>query len=179
MKSAVTEFAGKHGAIPLANATLRLDDLLVKAGMLDSRFAVKIGNPPSGASGGTWNLAGGTWTGTAGGVSQAAAPVQSRLISVARGAAAAGADPAGALGSNYYLSPSTPPVAATDSLPPGSTVVSAVIAGVTANEAWELSRRIDGDNLSGADAAVADNRGKVVYAAGAGVKNVYIYIAHQ
>jgi prepilin-type N-terminal cleavage/methylation domain-containing protein len=175
IKTAVSEFAGKHGTIPLANNTLRVDDLLVRAGMLESRFSVKVGNAASGSQGGTWALVNGTWTSTAGGTNQAAAPVQSRIISVNSNAVS----PATANGANFCLNPSTPINLATDSLPAGSRVVAAVIAGVTAAEALELSRRIDGDNLSEPDATTADARGKCVYPAGAGVKNVYIYVAHQ
>jgi prepilin-type N-terminal cleavage/methylation domain-containing protein len=175
MKTAVSEFAGKHGTVPIANTTLRVDDLLVKAGFLDSRFAVKIGNPPSGSQGGTWNQVNGLWVGTAGGTSQSAAPIQSRVICAAGTATA----PNTAAGSNYYLNPSNPVVPATDRLPAGSVIVSAVIAGVTPNEALELSRRLDGDNFSEPDTTTADARGKVVYAAGGATKTVYIYLAHQ
>jgi prepilin-type N-terminal cleavage/methylation domain-containing protein len=174
VKSAVSEFAGKYGTIPLANTTLRVDDLLIKAGFLEGRFAVKVGNPPSGTQGGTWALASGVWTGTAGGTNQNANPVQSRIISSNSNVAS----PATANGANFCLSPSTPLNLATDSLPAGSRVIAAVIAGVTPSEALELSQRIDGNSLSEADNTTADARGKVVYNTGA-TRTVYIYIAHQ
>lgn len=175
MKSAVSEYSGKYGTVPLANTTLRIDDLLVKAGLLESRFAVKIGNAPSGSAGGTWNLANGVWTGTAGGTNQNAAPIQSRIIALN----STQANPATANGANFCLNPSgNPPTLATDSLPLNSRVVVAVIAGVTPTEAFELSRRIDGDALSEADNTTADARGKVVYTVGA-TRNVYIYLASQ
>lgn len=177
IKTAVSEFAGKHGTIPLAafNSTLRIDDLLVRAGFLEGRLAVKIGNPPSGSQGATWALTNGTWTATPGGTNQNAAPAQTRVICVNSNQT----NPSAANGANFCLNPSVPLNLTADSLPAGSRVVSAVLAGVTAAEALELSRRIDGDTLSEPDATTADARGKVVYAAGAGVKNVLIYIAHQ
>jgi type II secretory pathway pseudopilin PulG len=174
LKSAVSEFAGKFGTVPVANTTLRVDDLLLEAGMLDSRFAVKIGNPASGSQGGAWTLTNGAWVGTAGGTNQNATPVQSRLISANSNQNA----PATANGSNFCLNPSVPLNLATDSLPPGSRVITAVIAGVTPTEAHEISRRLDGDNLSEPDSTTADSRGKVVYTTGA-TRNVYIYVAHQ
>jgi prepilin-type N-terminal cleavage/methylation domain-containing protein len=175
LKSAVTEYAGKYGTVPLANTTLRVDDLLVKAGFLEGRFSVKVGTPASGSQGGQWNLANGAWAGVIGGTNQNALPVQSRVIASNSNAVA----PNLANGTNFCLSPSTPLNLATDSLPVGSRVIAAVIAGVTASEALELSRRIDGDSLSEADTTTADARGKVVYPIGAGAKNVYIYVAHQ
>lgn len=174
VKSAVSEFAGKYGTLPLANTTLRIDDLLVKAGFLEGRFAVKVGNPASGAQGGTWALTNGVWVGTAGGTNQLANPIQSRVISATSNAAS----PATANGANFALSPSAPLNLATDSLPAGSRVISAVIAGVTPAEALELSTRIDGTSLSEADTSTADARGKVVYNVGA-TRTVYIYVAHQ
>lgn len=174
VKSAVSEFAGKYGTVPLANTTLRVDDLLIKAGFLEGRFAVKVGNPASGSQGGTWALASGVWTGTAGGTNQNANPVQSRIISLNSNTNS----PATANGANFALSPSTPLNLTTDSLPAGSRVIVAVIAGVTPAEALELSTRIDGDSLSEADTTTADARGKVVYNTGA-TRTVYIYIAHQ
>lgn len=174
-KSTISEFSGKYGTIPLANGTLRLDDLLVKAGMLESRFAVKIGTPPSGSQAGTWALASGAWTGTAGGTDQSAAPIQSRIIAVD---SVTNVLPSVALGTNFFLNPSTPLSFATDSLPANSRVVVAVIAGVTATEAFELSRTIDGVAMSETDSTTADDRGRVVYTTGT-TRNVYIYLASQ
>lgn len=174
VKSSVSEFAGKYGTLPLANTTLRIDDLLVKAGLLESRFSVKVGNAPSGSQGGTWALVNGAWVGTAGGTNQNAAPIQSRIISVN----STQGSPATANGANFCLSPSTPLNLTTDSLPANSRVIVAVIAGVTPTEALELSRRIDGDSLSETDSSTADARGKVVYNVGA-TRNVYIYLASQ
>ena len=60
-------------------------------------------------------------------------------------------------------------------------MVSAVLVNVTGNEALQLSQKIDGDPYSAANATLADNAGKVVYAApnGAGLTTVYVYLAHQ
>jgi len=174
VKSAVTEFAGKYGTMPIASNTLRVDDLLVKAGFLEGRFAVKVGTPPSGSQGGTWALASGVWTGTAGGTNQATTPIQSRVICSNSNTTS----PAAARGFNFCLSPSTPLNLGTDSLPAGSRVIAAVIARVTPAEALELSQRIDGDSLSETDSSTADARGKVVYTTG-NPRDVYIYIAHQ
>jgi prepilin-type N-terminal cleavage/methylation domain-containing protein len=171
IKIAVSDFAAKYGTIPIANATLRIDDLLAHptVSLLDNRFSAKIGNPPSGAAGGTWALVGGSWVGTVGGTNQSVAPIQSRVIC----ATSTLALPNVANGANYRLN------GGVIDLPAGSRVVSVVIAGVTANEALELSQRVDGDVFSEPDNTTADARGKVVYPVGAGVKNVYIYVAHQ
>lgn len=61
MKTAVTEFAGKYGTMPLTVAATRIDDLLVTAGILDSRYVVKIGTQP-----GAVPLAGGVWSNATG-----------------------------------------------------------------------------------------------------------------
>jgi len=170
MKSAVTDFAGKYGTIPTTVATSRIDDLLVTAGLLDSRFTVKLGtqapNPPP--AGATWSNTTGAWVATTtGAVSQAA---QSRLICLTSNTTS----PATANGANYQLSGST-------NLPTGSRVVSAVIAGVSLNDARELSLRLDGDAMTQpVGSTAADAAGKVVYnAANNGVYTVYVYIAHQ
>src|ERR1035437_2545343 len=72
MKTAVTEFAGKYGTIPLTVAASRIDDLLVTTSILDTRFLVKIGTQPSipALAGAGWSNATGTWV-AVGGVSQA------------------------------------------------------------------------------------------------------------
>jgi len=59
----------------------------------------------------------------------------------------------------------------------GSTVVEILIGGVSGPDAWELSKRIDGASLSGADSSVADTLGRVTYGAGGGL--VSIYLAHK
>ena len=171
MKSAVTDFAGKYGTIPTTVATSRIDDLLVTAGVLDSRFAVKLGTQPISPplAGATWSNATGTWVATVvGAVSQA---TQSRLICLNSNVAA----PSGAAGANYQLT------GAGTNLPAGSRVVSAVITGVSLNDARELSLRLDGDSMTQpVGSAAVDARGKVVYGAPAGgLYTVYIYIAHQ
>jgi prepilin-type N-terminal cleavage/methylation domain-containing protein len=168
-KSAISDFAGKFGTIPVANSasTARIDDLLVTAGIMDSRFLVKLGNQPQNPPvvGGTWtrNPTTGVWApGT--GASQA---TQSRIICVSPSNAAA---PNTALGANYKLDGVT-------DLPLASRVVSAVIVGTTPAEARELSLRIDGDSLTPSTSGVIDAAGKVVY--GATGTPVYIYLAHQ
>jgi len=171
MKTAVTDFAGKYGTIPLSTNTSRIDDLLVTAGLLDTRFLVKIGTQPgtTAVAGGTWSNATGTWVAT-GGSNQAA---QSRLICVNSAPAAV----PGVAGTNYHLDG-----VATTNLPAAARVVSAVIAGATLNDARELSLKIDGDTMTEAvGAATADIRGRVTYAAPAanGTTTVYIYLVHQ
>jgi type II secretory pathway pseudopilin PulG len=168
MKSAVTDFAGKYGTVPVSGTTTaRVDDLLATSGFLESRFVVKIGtqpvNPP--IVGGTWaRNATGVWAAT-GGSTQAS---QSRIISQTSNTTG----PATATGRNFQLDGVT-------DLPAGSVVIAAVITNVTANEARELSARIDGDVATETTNTTADARGKVVYAAGTANKTVYIYIAHQ
>lgn len=168
LKAAVTEFAGKYGTIPATGNAQRIDDLLVAANMLDSRFVVKVGaqqNATSNAAA-TWTYANGTWT-PAGGTTQAA---MSRVICLNSNTTA----PNTAVGANYQLD------AATD-LPAGSRVVSAVLVNIRASEALELSQRLDGDVMSEADTTTADANGKVVYNTpnGQGLTTAYVYVAHQ
>jgi prepilin-type N-terminal cleavage/methylation domain-containing protein len=171
MQSAITDFVGKYGTIPTTVNTSRIDDLLVTAGLLNSRFTVKLGtqptNPPP--AGATWSNATGTWVATTtGAVSQA---TQSRLICLNSNTTA----PSTAAGTNYYLT------GATVNLPAGSRVVSAVIPGVSLNEAREMSLRLDGDSMTQpVTSSAADNAGRVVYGAanGAGLYTVYVYLAH-
>ena len=168
LKSTVTEFAGKYGTLPTTVAASRIDDLLLTAGMLESRFVVKIGTQPANPPivGATWTYAAGAWT-AAGGASQA---TQSRVICLVSNVTA----PSAANGANYQLD------GATD-LPAGSRVISAVIVNATGGEARELSSKLDGDAYTATTALLADNAGKVVYAApnAAGLTTVYIYIASQ
>jgi type II secretory pathway pseudopilin PulG len=62
-------------------------------------------------------------------------------------------------------------------------VVEAVIYGATAQDALEVSQRLDGQALSASSNTAADSRGRVRYAApasGSGtVDALYIYIAHR
>ncbi|HWA24598.1 MAG TPA: prepilin-type N-terminal cleavage/methylation domain-containing protein [Lacunisphaera sp.] len=169
MKTAVTEFAGKYGTIPVTVAASRIDDLLVTAGILDTRYLVKIGTQPGATpiAGATWSNATGSWVAT-GGSSQA---TQSRIICLTSAPAAV----PGAAGTNYHLDGVT-------SLPAAARVVSAVITGVPINDARELSLKIDGDTMTQpVSSALADTSGKVAYAApaAAGTTTVYIYLAHQ
>lgn len=168
VKAAVTEFAGKYGTVPVCWGANRLDDLLVTAGMLESRLTFKIGTQPPNplVAGGTWTYASGAWTATGGATQNA----QSRAI--ARNFVAGA--PSTAAGQNFQLDGVT-------DLPAGSRIISVAIDSVRAADALELSRRIDGESLSAADTATADNAGKVVYATptAAGITDVYIYVAHQ
>lgn len=165
-KSAISDFAGKYGTVPATAATSRIDDLLIAAGIMDSRFLVKLGNQPQNPAivGGVWTQAAatGVWT-AAGGANQA---TQSKIICITPSTAIA---PNLANGANYKLD-------GINDLPAGSRVVSAVIVGTTLTEARELSLRIDGEALTAAVGA-ADALGKVVYPV-AGTP-VYIYLAHQ
>lgn len=169
MKTAVTDFAGKFGTIPVTNNNSRIDDLLFTAGITEGRFVVKVGtqpvNPP--IAGAVWaRNAAGVWA-PAGGSNQAG---QSRIICVNANANV----PSVANGANYRLN------AAVD-LPAGSRVVSAVIVNLTASDAREMSLRVDGDTYSEPDATTADNAGKVVYRApnGQGLTTAFVYITHQ
>lgn len=165
VKSAVTEFAGKYGTIPVTNNNSRIDDLLVQLGFMESHFVVKLGTQPTSTTlpGATW-AASSPWTPyTNPGNAQT---TLSRVICVNSNAASV----PGANGSNYRLDGST-------NLPAGARVVSAVVVGITPTEARELSLRIDGEALTPTTTGVADTSGKVTYTA-AGT-TAYIYIAHQ
>ena len=109
----------------------------------------------------------GTWV-SAGGVNQA---TQSRIICLTSVPAAV----PGVAGTNYMLDGVT-------ALPAAARVVSAVITGVTLNDARELSLKIDGDTMTQpVGSAAADTTGKVTYIApnAAGTTTVYIYLVHQ
>jgi len=168
IRTAITDFAGKYGTIPTTSASSRIDDLLFTAGLLDSRFVLKIGTLPSDPpiAGAIWSNSGGTWT-ASGGSSQTS---QSRIVSQISNTTT----PSTANGSNFHLDGST-------DLPAGARVVAAVIQGCTAAEALELSIRIDGEPLSEADATTAYADGRVVYAApnASGITDAYVYIVHQ
>lgn len=166
MKSAVVEYASKYGSLPITVVNSRLDDVLLADSLIDGRFSAKIGTPQTipAVAGATYNRTTSTWTG---GASQAN---QTRLICLASTTAV----PSASAGANYRLN------GGNVNLPAGARVASAVIVGVTGTEARELSLRIDGDAFTAANAAAADDNGKVVYAApAAGITTVYIYIAHQ
>jgi type II secretory pathway pseudopilin PulG len=168
MKAAVLDFAGKYGTVPTTSNNSRIDDLLFTAGLLESRFTVKIGTQPANPpiAGATWTKTGGAWT-AAGGSSQTS---QSRIISLNSTTTV----PNTAAGGNYRLN------GASD-LPAGSRVVSAVLVNITGSQARELSLRLDGDTMSATDNVTADAAGKVVYntPTAAGLTTAYVYIAHQ
>lgn len=170
VKTAVTDFAGRYGTIPTTTANSRVDDLLLTAQMLESRFLVKIGTQPGTTqiAGATWANTGGTWATTNAGNDQS---TQSRVICLTSTTTA----PSTAAGSNFRLNGTT-------NIPAGSRVVSAVLVNVTGAEARELSLKIDGDSFSQTGATTADNAGKVAYAApnaATGFTTAYVYLAHQ
>ncbi len=170
VRSAVTEFSGRYGTVPVTTANSRIDDLLLTAGMLENRFTVKIGTQPGTTlvTGATWANTAGAWATTNAGNSQA---TQSRIICSLSTTTA----PSTAAGTNFRLNGAT-------NLPAGSRVVAAAIVNCTGAEARDLSLRIDGDALSQTVATTADNAGKVAYAApdaATGLTTAYVYIAHQ
>lgn len=170
IRSALSEFSGRYGTLPLTTDTSRLDDLLITANMLEGRFLVKIGTQPgtSVITGSTWSHSTGAWVAT-GGSSQT---TQSRIICSTSTTTA----PSTATGTNFRLN------GGSVNLPTGSRVAAAVIVDVTGSEARELSLRIDGDSLSATSTTGADNNGKVVYAApdsSTGLTTAYVYLAHQ
>ena len=61
----------------------------------------------------------------------------------------------------------------------GNIVVECVLTNVAVADAWELSKRLDGDSLSAADAASADAKGRVCYTMTSGNGLVYVYLAHK
>ena len=173
VRTALADFVGKYGTLPVLGSTTpaisatnsRIDDLLLKTGNLDQRFSPKLGTQVTTyTAGATWTQsASGAWQ-TAGGASQA---TFSRIITASSTATVP------VNGNNYRLDGTT-------NLTAGSIVASAVIVGVSANDARELSLRIDGDQLSQTNTTTADTRGKVVYAAPVGgVTDVYVYLVHQ
>ncbi len=169
VKSAITQFGGRYGSVPLTGANSRVDDLLLATGMLENRFVVKIGAQPgrTAVAGATWSNATGAWVAT-GGSSQA---TQSRIVC----ATSTTTTPSTASGTNFRLDGRA-------NLPAGSRVVAAVLVDVTGAEAMDLSQQIDGAPYSQTAATAADNNGKVVYAAPnatTGLTTAYVYLAHQ
>lgn len=85
----------------------------------------------------------------------------------------------GANGAGYYLDGTTRVTTN------GMTVIECVLSNVDAEDAWELSNRMDGkydaaNNLLSTQASgAADTKGRVVYAAGTGKVDVYVYITHK
>ncbi|MGH8017763.1 MAG: type II secretion system protein [Opitutaceae bacterium] len=167
VKSAVTEFVGKHGTVPTTNNNARIDDLLFSEQFLESRFAVKIGTQPATTlAGATWSRSSGNWT-SSGGSSQTS---QSRIICLTSNTTT----PVTANGRNFQLD-------GANNLPAGSRVISAVLVNVRGSEAQELSLRIDGEPMSQGDIITADAAGRVVYRApnSSGLATAYVYLAHQ
>ena len=170
MRTAVTEYAGRFGSVPLTTPSdnARIDDLLVASQMLESRFVVKIGTQPGAAlsAGAVWNNTTGVW---AGGQPQGS---QSRIIC---SMATPGTVPSAARGANFRLN------GGNNNLPAGSRVVAAVLMQITGAEAQDLSQRIDGTALSQNNATTADNNGKVVYSIpnAQGLTDAFVYLAHQ
>ena len=60
-----------------------------------------------------------------------------------------------------------------------ATVVECLLSNVAIADAWELSRRIDGDSLSAANGSSTDDKGRVAYNYANGSGTVYIYIGHR
>jgi type II secretory pathway pseudopilin PulG len=169
VKTALAEFSGKYGTLPVigtATPGARIDDLLITTQNLEGRFAPKIGTQAARyVAGSRWtqNTTTGAWQPT-GGTDQTG---QSRIITKTSDTATP------VTGNNFRLDGTT-------NLPGNSIVASAVIMGVTANDARELSLRIDGESLSQTSTTRADTTGKVVYALPVnGLTDAYIYLAHQ
>ncbi len=59
------------------------------------------------------------------------------------------------------------------------TVVQCKLTGVPRADAWELSKRIDGADMSATALGDVDDEGRVVYAATADPVDVYVYLAHK
>jgi type II secretory pathway pseudopilin PulG len=69
---------------------------------------------------------------------------------------------------------------ATADVPEGASVVQVVLTNVKAEDAQELSLRIDGSDMSATNTTSADTKGRVAYAAPAsGLTTVYVYLAHK
>lgn len=56
--------------------------------------------------------------------------------------------------------------------------IEAVISGVAAQDAFDISTRLDGASLSATNSASIDSKGRVQYASGA-ITTVYMYITHR
>jgi prepilin-type N-terminal cleavage/methylation domain-containing protein len=71
---------------------------------------------------------------------------------------------------------------ANDAGPDTAVVAEALITNVNATDAWELSKRLDGEQitLTPADASTEDLKGRVKYATPAnGVTDVHVYLTHR
>jgi prepilin-type N-terminal cleavage/methylation domain-containing protein len=154
IKSAAMMYFGKYGKFAGVNGaaiTAPVNDwdttTLLKEGLIEKPFAVRIGATAS--------------------------------VRVVAGATAA-TDPTAA-NAAYELS-GAGTAGTLNEAAPAQYVVQSVITGVTAQDAWDLNRRIDGEaSALGAAVGAADLKGRVKFAAPdtAGVTDVYIYIAHK
>jgi len=176
VKTAIADHYAKGGTLPASNGipftagagmALVFDKVLVSEAFLDKPFATKIGD-------GTAN------TTVRADLAEAATanPIAATPVAVAAGMAAYNLDGTGTAGASYNKAT-------------GSTVVHAIISGVTLNDARDLNGRIDGlsttlgegSGLTGASAtagAESDVSGRVKYTfTGGTTATVYVYLTHR
>lgn len=167
VKTATIDFTSRYSVLPVTDDQSRFDDVLVKAQLLDARFIAKVGNPSAATEGDKWtyNQSTGQWEKDNSGDNQ------NSLTRVVCRSSNTG-DPATSAGRNFRLDGSTDL--------PSSTVIAAIIEDVPALDAWEISRRIDGEGFSGADENEKDSKGRVAYDSPSnGVTDVAVYILHR
>ncbi len=160
-KTALTDHYAKYGAIAVDGTTtpptaataaqmLQFDQILMKEQLMDKLFDTKIG---------VANKGDGTTT---------------RVSLLDLSAAVVGTTAVTGTSATFDLDG----VGTAVSDISGSYAAVAVINGVALNDAWELSKRIDGENLSAANATAADLKGRVKYAA-TSPTDVYVYLTHR
>jgi prepilin-type N-terminal cleavage/methylation domain-containing protein len=169
MKTALVDHYAKYGNLaydgstsqPLTPPQYYYDTFLLKEQLVDKLFDTKVGDPrdPTQAATGT-----------------APATISTRIDLLPAVAATTAVDPTKENGAFCLDGAAAGPNEAT-----GTYVAVAVISGVAINDAWELSKRIDGANLSQPDIVAADKRGRVIYdvPGTGGTTTVYVYLTHR
>lgn len=177
MKTAVVEHYAKYGTLKKWYAGTTATDIAFPSGdanqfdfrllgeqLIDKLFQSKISAPPSatGSRVSLFDLSGVT----AGTTTVDATPTGTAAVANSAGEAAFDLDTTGTAGKSDIS---------------GSIVAVAILPGVAYNDAWELSRRIDGDALSAGSAGAEDMLGRVKYAydANAVTTTVYVYLTHR
>lgn len=189
LRTAATNYiqkSGSLGTLPLTDGTIpagqftgtgttsanvaaagSLDQILLTEGIIEKPLSLSMGPQNASVTGTqvTWSVANNQF-------SAASAPTanKSGISRFECQLSSPATTPSTALGANFYLD-------GTNALPANVRVAYLVVPNVPAEDAYQLSLKIDKTALSQADNTTADNNGQVVYAAPvAGVTTVYVYV---
>jgi len=161
-KTALVDHYAKYGVMAVDGTTtpptaataaqmLQFDLILLKEQLVDKPFQTKIGLP---------NLGDGT---------------QTRVSLMDLSAAVAGTTAVDATSATFDLDGAGGAVSDIT----GSYAAVGIIEGVQLSDAYELSKRVDGDQLSAATPTGADLLGRVKYLSTANPTDVYVYLTHR